>query len=315
MRLFFDDARRRSALPAWSLGCLVLFTATSAGSEARADPGSGKAVPLSNEARADRLFRSGESKFDGGDYDGACEDFSESLKLGPKLGTLLNLALCHETVGKLVTAWHEFAHAAAWAAQNNQRDRHEFATQHVRALEPRLPRIVLQLPADSKVTAIDLDGEPVPEHRWYLPLYVDPGEHQLALMAPGKQRTTIAFRVTSSPTDQVVYIPRLQDEVRPPPPAEEAPRPVDPTQYLLGLAGLGIGFAGVATGTTFGILAMTGEGSNVKAHTTVATVSFVAGAAFAATGGFLLWTSSKKEAKASVSPRHDGAALSVTATF
>ncbi len=272
--------------------------------------------PLSTEARADRLFRSGEKKFDSGDYAGACEDFSESLKLGPKLGTLLNLALCHETIGKPVTAWHEFAHAAAWATQNNQRDRYEFATQHVRSLEPKLPRVVLQLPTDRAIDGIDIDGEPVPETRWYLPLYLDPGEHRLAVTAPGKQRTTVAFRVTSSPSDQLVYIPRLADEA----PAPSSPGPaVDSSRRLLGLVGLGLGATGAIVGTTFGVLAITGDERDPAVHdqATAATIAFVGGATFAAVGGWLLWTSAPGPNRASLgtAPRRGGGVVSLTASF
>ncbi|MBX3220914.1 MAG: hypothetical protein KF795_10365 [Labilithrix sp.] len=275
-------------------------------------------VELSTEARADQLFRAGEKKFDSGDYAGACHDFSESLKLGPKLGTLLNLALCHETVGKPVTAWHEFSHAAAWAAQNGQRDRYEFATQHVRALEPKLPRVVLQLPADRAIDGLDLDGEPVPEPRWYLPLYLDPGEHRLGVTAPGKQRATIAFRVTSSPSDQLVYVPPLADER----PATSAPAVAAPdgTRRTLGFVGLGVGLAGVVTGATFGALAIASEPRDPALHgrATIATTAFVAGAAFGAVGGFLLWTSppkSRNEAALTAAPQRDGAALRLTASF
>ncbi|MDF2692187.1 MAG: hypothetical protein K0S65_570 [Labilithrix sp.] len=274
---------------------------------------------LSNEARADQLFRSGEKKFDSGDHAGACNDFSESLKLGPKLGTLLNLALCHETIGKPVTAWHEFSHAAAWAAQNSQRDRYEFATQHTRALEPKLPRVVLQLPTDRAIAGIDLDGEPVPEQRWYLPLYLDPGEHHLAVVAPGKQRTTVGFRVTASPSDQLVYIPRLADEKKTPPP--KPPEPVvDPTRRMLGFVGLGLGAAGIVVGGTFGVLAITGDERDPAVHgqATAATVAFLAGAAFGAAGGWLLWTSTSPTGRSTAlgaAPRHDGAGVSLTTTF
>jgi hypothetical protein len=311
---------------AWSIGiALTLFSAV-----AQAGPPASRPGPqLSNEARADHLFHSGEKKFDSGDYAGACNDFAESLKLGPKLGTLLNLGLCHETIGKPVTAWHELSHAAAWAAQNGQRDRWEFATQHIRALEPKLPRVVLQLPTDRPISGIDLDGEPVPEQRWYLPLYLDPGEHHLAVMAPGKRRTTVGFRVTASPSDQLVYIPRLDDEKVAPP----APEPMaDPTRRTLGLVGLGLGAAGVLVGGTFGVLAIAADERDpvVKNHATVATVAFVAGAAFGAAGGWLLWTSAPERARSGTAvpgtkparsttlraaPRHDGATLSLTATF
>jgi hypothetical protein len=271
----------------------------------------------SNEARADQLFRAGEKKFDAGDHNGACNDFSESLKLGPKLGTLLNLALCHETVGKPVTAWHEFSHAAAWAAQNGQRDRHDFAMQHLRALEPKLPRVVLQLPPDRAIASLDLDGEPLPEQRWYLPLYLDPGEHRLAVNAPGKQRTPVTFRVTSSPSDQLVYIPRLVDEKS----GTEAPSPSEPsgdeTRRALGFVGLGTGAAAMVTGIVFGVLAISAKEGEpaVKDHATVATIAFSAGAAFAAAGGWLLWTSRSSRGALTAAPRHDGAALSFTGSF
>ena len=303
----------RRTLQRWSTAVSALLLAVLEPSRALAEQPPAP-VLLSTEGRADQLFHSGEKKFDSGDYAGACADFGESLKLGPKLGTLLNLALCHETIGKPVTAWHEFAHAAAWAAQNNQRDRWEFATQHVRALEPKLPRVVLQLPADRAIDGLDIDGEPVPEPRWYMPLYLDPGEHRVAVTAPGKERTTIAFRVTTSPSDQLVYIPRLPDA------KPDSPGPsVDPTRRLLGLVGLGIGATGAIVGTTFGLLAITGDESDpaVQDQATVATVAFVGGAAFAAAGGWLLWTSGRSPSRAVLrtSPLAGGAGVSLTASF
>lgn len=250
-------------------------------------------MPLSNEARADLLFHSGEKKFDSGDYPGACEDFAESLKLGPRLGTLLNLALCHEVTGKLVTAWSEFSHAAAWASQNNQRDRLEFASQHVRSLEPRLPRVVLQLPSTRPVSAIDLDGEPLPEQRWYLPLYLDPGEHQLAIAAPGKKRSTVGFRVTASPTDQLVMVSAPTSDAPPQPTGTVVV--VDRTRRALGLGGLGLGGTLFVAGTTFGVLASSSDSIGAANNLALAsTAVFLGGAVLAAVGGWLLWTSTTR---------------------
>lgn len=309
----------RACLPA----CLAVVLLALASSASAAPPGQPAAPEqqqrLSLEARADQLFHAGEKKFDSGDHAGACADFSESLKLGPKLGTLLNLALCHETVGKPVLAWSEFTHAAVWASQNNQRDRYDFAMTHIRALEPKLPRVVLQLPADRAIAGLDLDGEPVPEQRWYLPLYLDPGEHRLAITAPGKKRTTLSFRVTTSPTDQLVYIPSLADDTEKPPAG--ASTPADPTRRILGFIGLGTGLVGVAVGSTFGVLAMTADERDpvVQDHATVATIAFVAGAAFAAAGGWLLWSSARapgaKTTSAMVLPHRDGAAFGLTTSF
>jgi hypothetical protein len=269
---------------------VVTVAAILRGAPAAAQPG----PQLSNDGRADMLFHSGEKKFDGGDYEGACHDFSESLKLGPKLGTLLNLALCNETTGRLVTAWNEFSHAAAWAAQNGQRERLEFAREHVRMLEPKLPRILLQLPAERPIATIDLDGDPVPEYQWYLPLYLDPGEHRLAIAAPGKKRATVAFRVTTSATDQLVMVPRLQDDH-----AALAPTTtIDPPRHTAALVGLGLGAAGLVVGGIFGARAMTGDTrEEVKEDATISGVAFLAGAVFAVTGAYLLWTSTARSAR------------------
>lgn len=262
------------------VGAVLLTTA----SASRADVLPSSPTQLSNEGRAEGLFHSGVLKFDSGQYAEACVDFAESLKLGPKLGTLLNLALCHETVGKVATAWNEFHHGAAWAAQNNQRERLEFATQHIRVLETRLPRVILQLPTERAISGIDLDGEPVPEQRWYLPLYLDPGEHKLAVTAPGKKRTSVSFRVTSAVTDQIVRLPSLPDDE-----AAAPPRAHSPALYALGWVSLGLGVAGLATGSVFGILAMNADDADeAKSRATVSTVAFLAGAGFGVTGAYLV---------------------------
>ncbi len=214
-------------------------------------------VPQSNEMRAERHFKTGKQKYDAGHYDEACAEFAESLRLGPQLGTLLNLALCHETTGKVATAWHEFHHGAAWAAQNGQRDRRDYAMQHIRTLETRLPRVVLHLPSSSAIAELDVDGEPLPETRWYLPLYLDPGEHAVAVHAPGKRRTTVSFRVTTSMTDQIVTIPALQDDeaiAAPAPAPKPAPPPPAGGRRTAGLVVLGIGGATLVASAVLGAI-------------------------------------------------------------
>jgi hypothetical protein len=204
-----------------------------------------------NEQKAERLFRAGEKKFDAGKHAEACADFDTSLKLAPKLGTLLNVALCHETTGKPATAWHEYHHAAAWAAQNAQKDRREYALAHMAALEPKLPRVGLQLPPLTAIANLDLDGEPLPEQRWYLPLFLDPGEHAIAVSAPGKQRTTVRFRVVDSPSEQLVTIPSLPDDPNAGKPVERPSGGPLPTWAVIAV-GAGAFVAGGALGFVLG---------------------------------------------------------------
>ena len=295
---------------------------------------------VSNEMRAEYLFRQGEKKFDSGQHAEACADFTESLRLGPKLGTLLNLALCHETIGKTATAWSEYHHGAAWAAQNGQKDRHDFAMQHALALETKLPRVLLQLPADRAIGSVDVDGEPLPDSRWYLPVFLDSGEHSVTLSAPGKQRGTVKFRVISSPTEQLVNVPALADEVIPPPPPPPkaiAASDPDRNRRLAGLVTLGAGGVGLALGITFGYLAVskrdeigascagnrcTAGGSQLykdaQSDAAIATWSTVIGIGAAAVGGWLVFTSqpaTPRRPALGVAPRPGGAELGLGGAF
>jgi hypothetical protein len=319
-----------------SLASAIVVVTSSPGAGAQSQPPAPS--PMSNEMRSDYLFRTGEKKFDSGQYAEACADFAESLRLGPRLGTLLNLALCHETIGKPATAWREFHHAAAWAAQNNQKDRHDFAVQHALGLETKLPRVALQLPPGTAVDSVEVDGEPIPDARWYLPLYLDPGEHAIAVSAPGKQRGVVKFRVINSPTEQIVTVPALADEA--PPPKREAPRPAPEPEgggrRLGGYIALGVSAAGFAAGATFGVLAIEArnqasdhcvgnrcdaEGASrwrdAQSRATLSTIGFLAGAIAGGAGAWLLLTSAPRPSspRVGVTARGDGATLGLGGAF
>jgi len=202
------------------------------------------------EVRAERLFKEAAQHFDAGRTDAACETFSESLRLAAKLGTLLNLALCHETQGRVATAWNEFLHGAAWAAQNGQKDRQQFAHEHAIALEPKLPRLLLRLPEAPFVTEIEIDGEPLPEPTWSLPHYLDPGAHTVAASAPGKRRASMAITVTPGPSLLIVDIPLLESDARSflKAPSTPARAPSSPNAIRRPLGYGFLGFSAVALG-------------------------------------------------------------------
>jgi hypothetical protein len=307
--------------PSAVLAC-VIFALCLFAHEARAES--------ADEVRADALFREGMQKFDAGEIRSACEAFTESLRLDPKLGTLLNLALCHEREGKTATAWLEYTHGAAWATQNGQKERREFANQHAITLEGQLSRVLLHLPPARELSSVEIDGEPLPEPRWYLPMYLDPGEHTIAVSAPGKQRRTIKVGVSREPTAQIVPVPALADVELPPPPPPRKPPALPPSnaRRVAGFVVGGVGLAGLAMGSVLGVLTIQ-KRDEIGAHCTTgatstecdalgaqlhgdaqtlgtwSTVSFAAGAAAVAAGALLVITAPKRgpEVHAFIGPR------------
>jgi hypothetical protein len=193
---------------------------------------------------AESFFRQGLREFDAGAYDAACAALTESLRLDPKLGTLLNLALCHEKQGKTASAWVEYTHAAAWAAGIGQTERHDFASDHVTLLERRLFRVMLVLPIEPELK-VEVDHQSLPEPEPVLPVFLDPGDHLITVSAPGRKRFETVFHVLPGANAQDLPIPALQAEVVPPlPPPPPPPPPERPDTQRI--AGLVIGAAGLA---------------------------------------------------------------------
>jgi hypothetical protein len=72
-------------------------------------PAAGQAT--GDAAMAESLFREGKRLSAEHKYSEACPKFEESFKIDHGLGTLLNLASCHESGGQPASAWAEFSEA------------------------------------------------------------------------------------------------------------------------------------------------------------------------------------------------------------
>lgn len=118
-----------------------------------------------------------------GDHAEAAVRFAESQRLEPAPGTLLNLAIAEEKLGRLSSAW---AHARSAVEQlPSSDDRAAVARDVFARLDRRVPRIVLRtkgLPRDARV---ELDGSELRAGSFGLPIPVDPGPHRVTIAAPG----------------------------------------------------------------------------------------------------------------------------------
>jgi len=157
------------------------------------------AAPLTDEQVAQSLFETARALMERGDYAKACPMLVESQRLDPGGGTLLNVALCHEGEGKLATAYFELNQAATQAVKDGRKDREEIARQHIAALAPKLPRLLVRVsePRPDGL-AIRIDGAPANVAILDVPTPVDPGKHVVEVSAPGY--TTSHWEGESTPS-------------------------------------------------------------------------------------------------------------------
>src|SRR5688500_1536605 len=89
-------------------------------------------------AEADAAFERGREFMKNGDYEKACDAFETSLRLEATIGTLYNLGLCHEKLGKLASAYTELKQVAE---RDTNKGRAADAAKRAAALEPRLTKM------------------------------------------------------------------------------------------------------------------------------------------------------------------------------
>lgn len=213
----------------------------------------------SNAALAESLFREGKRLSTEKKFAEACPKFAESYRLDPGLGTLLNLATCHEAEGKPASAWAEFSDASSQARREGDSDRGQLAEEHMKALETKLAHISVGLAPGAAVPGlvVKFDGHELSPAALGVQFPVDPGKHSLDASAPNKQSYSQTFEAPSTPTTLAVTIPVLQDSaataaVPAPAPVPVAPAPapaLGPTPAPEpGRSNTGLIVSGVATG-------------------------------------------------------------------
>jgi hypothetical protein len=225
---------------------------------------------------AEALFEEGRRLLEDGHTDEACMKFAESLAQDASSGILLNLALCHETQGRVATAWAEYRAAARLSRTQGRPDRAKAAEERARLLEPRLPRLTLTLERATPGLKVTIDGVAIGEGALGVAVPIDPGVHLVTVDAPGHLTWTTTLTIEGAVL-QTLQIPALEPEPprptpRPTPspasavsllrvaPLPTAPHPAAAREETPGrsrlVAGLIVGGAGVAAlgiGVGFGL--------------------------------------------------------------
>jgi serine/threonine-protein kinase len=309
----------------------LLFAALLGAAPAHAQAGS--------NAAAQALFDQGKALMAAGKTREACPKFEESQKLDPGSGTLINLALCYEKTGRTASAWSAYRDAATAARLSGNADRERGAKERAAALAPKVSKLTVEVPNDARVSGLVVtrDGVEVGPAQWGMQIPTDEGQHELSAKAPGYDEWRTTVTVAAQGATASVSVPKLvaapKPETVPPPVApEQKPASAEPTapakssglggQRIAAIAVGGVGVAGLAVGTVFGLKAMSNKkeadktcdgtactseggvsaGNDAHKAGNVSTVAMIVGAA-GLVGGVALWfTAPKGSAQVGLGP-------------
>ncbi len=161
------------------------------------------------DAQAEEYFQQGKAAMGRHEYVKACSLFEASKALEDTLGTLLNLADCHQQAGKVATAWGEFSDAEQRARSSKppREERAVFAHDRAEALRKLLPRLKLIVPIPVRVEGlvISIDGRAVPPEAWDMGVPVDPGLRKVSAAAPGKKPWSMDTRIDPVEGESLIF--------------------------------------------------------------------------------------------------------------
>jgi hypothetical protein len=154
---------------------------------------------------AQALFDDGRQLLLSHDYPAACAKLAASQRLEPAAGTLINLAFCHEQLGKTATAYVEYNDVLALSLKNDDTERIALARERIAALEPNLSWLLIVLPPGEQDddVSVTLDGTFVGTDAVGAPIPIDVGLHRVAVARAGREVTVDAIVDQAGSTTQV----------------------------------------------------------------------------------------------------------------
>jgi hypothetical protein len=220
------------------------------------------------------LFNRGRELLEAGDTAQACDKFAESERLDPSSGTVLNLARCHELLGRSASAWAEYLLAARLARSQGRTAMAEEATLRAKELEPKLSYLTVQVVQRVRGLEVTLGGTQLDTTVLGTEIPMDPGVHVVVVRAPGFEPRSEDVNVLPSGDRKIVTIPALtpskpaaaasatetaihgEIKKQPKAPPDDGPRPPaggSGSPWTIALGGAGV--AALGAGVAFGFVA------------------------------------------------------------
>jgi hypothetical protein len=174
-------------------------------------PGAALAQGRTDAALAEALFREGKDLMEKSQFAEACPKLAESQRLAPGMGTQLSLAICHEGEKKLALAWAEYSQVLPAARRAGRQDRADYADQRIKALEPRLSRLTIDVSNDAKAPGLEVTvGDlAISQAALGVAAPMDGGTYKVTASAPGFQTWSADVEVKPEGDNVRVSIPAL----------------------------------------------------------------------------------------------------------
>jgi hypothetical protein len=238
---------RRAARHLTILLSLLALAAHTRRSEAQGDAGS--------RTLAVQLFDEAEALYAKAEVARACPKYAESFRLDPQLGVLIYLAECYEKNNQLASAWGTFRQAEEMAAKRGD-ERQAHAHERALALDARLDRLTLKVPASSRVPGLEIlrDGLPIAATLWNTGAVLDAGTHRISARAPGYLPWSAQIEVVGEATAIDISVPTLQLDTSKPTAGDSDYNP-GASSRIAAIALGGVGLVGLGVGGFFGLSA------------------------------------------------------------
>jgi hypothetical protein len=145
-------------------------------------------VRSSDAAASQLFFERGREASERGDPAEACKNFDESLRLDFAVGTLFNLAVCEEALGRFASAWQHLHEGIDKLDEQDSRLKPAVAA--AKALERRVPKLTIVFGAGESGQVLR-DGVELSAVSLGAALPVNPGVHTVRVRAPGRLDSSV----------------------------------------------------------------------------------------------------------------------------
>ncbi len=306
-----------------AIRAVALGTALAMGTVTLAPPAFAQSHAELAKARA--AYRQGVSLEAAGDWAGALAKFEQVADVKRTPQVQFHIARCKEHLGRLNEALGDYRMAEYEAKQKKAKELGQITTAR-KALEDRIPKLVITLGSGAESAQVELDGVELGEAKLGNEVSVDPGSHHIVVTLSNNKQFNKDVTVKEGETQKVELVPpadllKSSAPETPSPaelPPEEPPKP-PPKKHKSALPWIigGVGVASLAASGVFYMLRSSAKsdlekkcrgnicpsnlkstGDKGKLYTTLSEVTLGVGAAGVVTAVILLATSGSSSPKA-----------------